>query len=88
MNKLIAVLAGLCLCTLANAETPANLAKISATPASFAGLDKNADNQISKTEAGVDRKLSDVFAYVDTNGDGFISRSEYLAQTTGSQDAS
>jgi Ca2+-binding EF-hand superfamily protein len=88
MNKLIVVLAGLCLCTLANAETPANVAKINATPASFAGLDKNADNQISKTEAGVDRKLSDVFAYVDTNGDGFISRSEYLAQTGDTPDAS
>ena len=88
MKKLIAVVAGLCLCALANAATPANVAKINATPASFAGLDKNADNQISKTEAGVDRKLSDVFAYVDTNGDGFISRSEYLAQTAGSQDAS
>ena len=88
MSKLIAALVGFCLCVLANADTPANVAKINATPASFAGLDKNADNQISKTEAGVDRKLSDVFAYVDTNGDGFISRSEYLAQTTGSQDAS
>jgi Ca2+-binding EF-hand superfamily protein len=88
MSKMIAVLASLCLCMLANAESPANAAKINATPASFAELDKNADNQISKTEAGVDRKLSDVFAYVDTNGDGFISRSEYLAQTAGSQDAS
>ena len=86
MRKLIAVVAGLCLCTLANAETQAH-AKINATPASFQALDKNADNQISKTEAGVDRKLSDVFAYIDGDGNGFISRSEYLAQTGGTQDA-
>lgn len=87
MSKLIAAMTGLCLCTLANAEIPAHVAKINATPASFAALDKNADNQISKTEAGVDRKLSDVFAYVDTNGDGFISRSEYLAHTAVAPDA-
>jgi hypothetical protein len=87
MSKLFAVWVGACLCVLANAAPPPQVAKINATPAGFTSLDKNTDNQISKTEAGMDRKLSDAFAYVDTNGDGFISRAEYLAQTPSAQDA-
>ena len=80
MNKVIAVVAVTCVFAIAAAEDAPQVAKNAASPAAFAKLDKNADNQISKTEAGIDRKLSDGFAYVDTNGDGFISRTEFLAQ--------
>ena len=49
--------------------------------ASFESLDKNADRQISRTEAGPDRALSNGFAFLDANGDGFLSPEEYAART-------
>ena len=49
--------------------------------ATFESLDKNADSQISKTEAAADKMLSDSFASADTNGDGYLSKSEYTART-------
>lgn len=49
--------------------------------ATFDSLDKNADSQISKTEAAADKMLSDSFAAADTNGDGYLSKSEYMART-------
>ena len=51
----------------------------STTAATFDALDKNADQQISRTEAAGDKMLSDSFAAIDTNGDGYISKSEYAA---------
>jgi Ca2+-binding EF-hand superfamily protein len=49
--------------------------------ATFDSLDKNADQQISRTEAGAEKMLSDSFASVDTNGDGYVSKAEYAART-------
>jgi hypothetical protein len=49
------------------------------TPPTFESLDRNADHQISRTEAGVNRRLADDFAYIDTDGDGYISPAEYEA---------
>jgi hypothetical protein len=49
--------------------------------AKFESLDKNADRQISRTEAGHDRALSNGFAFLDANGDGFLSPDEYAART-------
>ncbi len=83
MRELIGALAALSLCTAAAAaagDRP-QVAKAKVDAAAFASLDRNGDNQISRTEAGVDRKLSEGFAYVDTDGDGFISRAEFLAQS-------
>lgn len=59
-------------------ETPQAATK---TLASFESLDKNADRQISRTEAGPDRQLSNGFAFLDANGDGFLSPEEYAART-------
>jgi hypothetical protein len=67
----------LCSAALAG-EPPQATAK---TLASFESLDKNADRQISRTEAGPDRRLSNGFAFLDTNGDGFLSPEEYAART-------
>jgi hypothetical protein len=49
--------------------------------ATFDALDKNADSQISKTEASADSKLSDNFAALDTNGDGYLSKAEFMARS-------
>lgn len=87
MIKSIALLAALSLCTLASAKPPSQLATLKTTAAAFVTLDRNADDRLSKTEAGPDRKLADLFAYVDTNGDGFISRDEYLAVNRQSAEA-
>jgi predicted nicotinamide N-methyase len=88
MKKVIALVAGICVFAIAAADNGSQVVKSKASPAAFTTLDKNADNQISKTEAGTDRILSNGFAYVDTNGDGFISRTEFLAQDGALQDAS
>lgn len=52
-----------------------------ATVATFEALDRNADSQISKTEATTDGKLSDNFASLDTNGDGYLSKAEFMARS-------
>ncbi|HEU4654491.1 MAG TPA: EF-hand domain-containing protein [Steroidobacteraceae bacterium] len=61
------------------AKAPESQAR-AADPA-FQALDRNDDHQISRTEAGVDRHLADDFAYIDTDGDGYISPAEYAART-------
>ena len=48
--------------------------------ATFDSLDKNADQQISKTEAAGDKHLSESFAAMDVNGDGYLSKSEFAAR--------
>jgi hypothetical protein len=50
------------------------------TANTFESLDKNRDQQISRTEAGVDKTLSNIFATADSDGDGYISKAEYLAR--------
>lgn len=55
--------------------------KDTTTAATFDSLDKNADQQISRTEAAGEKMLSDSFASIDTNGDGYVSKSEYAART-------
>ena len=52
-----------------------------ATAITFGALDKNADRQISRTEAAGEKALSDSFASVDTNGDGYVTEAEYVART-------
>jgi hypothetical protein len=49
----------------------------------FESLDKNGDRQISRTEAGLDKKLSNTFATADVNGDGYVSKDEFMSRPQG-----
>jgi hypothetical protein len=49
----------------------------------FESLDRNADNRLSRTEAGYNRLLSTIFVTSDVDGDGFVSRAEYGQSTSG-----
>jgi Ca2+-binding EF-hand superfamily protein len=53
--------------------------KISAAASPFTTLDRNGDHRISRSEAGFDRVMSETFAVVDTDGDGFVSTAEFAA---------
>ena len=50
-----------------------------AAASSFATLDRNRDDRISRSEAGFDRVMSQTFAEIDTDGDGFVSPAEFAA---------
>lgn len=43
----------------------------------FESLDRNADNRLSRTEAGYNKLLSRIFVTSDADADGFVSRAEY-----------
>jgi Ca2+-binding EF-hand superfamily protein len=74
--------AALLVATGAYAGDTAETAKsMTATTAAFESLDKNSDQQISKTEAASDQTLSDSFAAADANGDGYLNKSEFVART-------
>lgn len=59
-------------------------AQDSLTPAvpSFESLDRNGDHRLSRTEAGYNKLLSEIFVSSDTDGDGFVSRAEYEEATS------
>ena len=75
MKAFITVVSATLLSTVAMAGD-----SMSKTAATFESLDKNADQQISKTEAAADKKVTDWFAAADTNGDGYLSKSEFVAK--------
>jgi|JRYD01.1.fsa_nt_gb Ca2+-binding EF-hand superfamily protein len=71
------------------AEPPGEMstsAKESATPeataTAFKSLDRNSDGQLSRTEASYNRELAKEFAFLDTDGDGFLSPDEYAARSS------
>ena len=68
-------------------EAPANSDKanhrVVAASTTFAALDRNGDRRISRSEAGFDRVLSQTFAEIDTDGDGFVSVDEYSSAEKG-----
>jgi Ca2+-binding EF-hand superfamily protein len=45
----------------------------------FKSLDRDGDQRLSKSEAAKDRSLSRTFAYLDSNGDGYLTVREYTA---------
>jgi hypothetical protein len=56
-----------------------NVEAKTAVMTTFESLDKNGDERISRTEAGMDKRLSNIFATADTDGDGYVSKGEYAA---------
>lgn len=73
-----ALAAGACLLATADVFATDSKDKVAAAE-SFASLDRNDDNRISRSEAGFDRRLSRTFADLDTDGDGFVSAAEFAA---------
>ena len=45
----------------------------------FKALDKDSDQRLSKSEAANDKSLARTFAYLDANGDGYLTMREYTA---------
>lgn len=66
---------------LSTAAVAGEVAGKANTAITFEALDKNADRQISRTEAAGEKALSDSFASVDTDGDGYVTKDEYSART-------
>lgn len=85
MRKLLltAIAGNVCLLAtagvFANDDTAHDTKDKIASANSFAALDRNGDNRISRSEAGFDRRLSETFAEIDTDGDGFVSIVEFNA---------
>jgi len=85
MMKLVFTALASSACLLSAVSAAANDAKDKgATAGTFVSLDRNGDHRISRSEAGFDRKLSETFAELDTDGDGFVSAAEFSA---GEEDA-
>jgi hypothetical protein len=53
---------------------------VNSAQTTFESVDRNADQRISRTEAGTYKKLLDRFAVVDTDGDGFVNKTEFDAR--------
>lgn len=78
MKTLLTAVGTVLLSTTAVAGDVASKANVAIT---FEALDKNADRQISRTEAAAEKALSDSFASVDADGDGYVTEAEYAART-------
>ena len=81
MSKLIALLAATLLAFTAFAGGDKEHKDMKSSTMTFDSLDKNADSQLSKSEAAADESLASSFAKADTNGDGYLSKSEFMART-------
>jgi hypothetical protein len=81
-KSVFAIIAGaacLCAAAVAPAEDNDRSKLLAAADNSFATLDRNDDRRLSRSEAGFDRLLSQTFAEIDTDGDGFVSAAEFAA---------
>jgi Ca2+-binding EF-hand superfamily protein len=81
MTRFIALIAATLLAATAMAGDNKDKQDMKPSAATFESLDKNADSQISKTEAAADKTVSNHFAAADTNGDGYLSKAEFVALT-------
>lgn len=75
--KYLAILAGgmFAAAALAGGDEPS----MSSADRKFDQLDANQDQALSRSEAAQDETLSAVFASIDSDGDGQLSRAEYAA---------
>jgi Ca2+-binding EF-hand superfamily protein len=60
----------------ADQDTPA-----AGADAMFKSLDRDADQRLSKSEAAPDKALSEHFAALDADGDGYLTTHEYASQS-------
>lgn len=81
MKSAFTALGAILLATAAQGGASDTVATADAT-ATFEALDKNVDRQISRTEAAGEKRLAEGFAFVDTDGDGYVSQAEYAAAHT------
>ncbi|HEY6642052.1 EF-hand domain-containing protein [Povalibacter sp.] len=77
----LAACLGLALCCASTAGVAQEQRAATQMPA-FELLDRNGDNRLSRTEAGYNRQLLDIFVDSDVDGDGFVTRSEFESATT------
>jgi hypothetical protein len=83
MKALIALFAAaLCTTAVAGDKTSKHdeSKSMQSVDAKFDKLDRNDDEQLSRTEAQEEDSLSAQFASVDQDADGFVSKNEFTAQ--------
>lgn len=78
ISKLLQVLV-LCALAFAAARAAEQDKPASSAEEMFKSLDKNADQRLSKSEAAGDKSLARSFAYLDADGDGYLTLREYTA---------
>lgn len=78
MNRLVVVLA-LSVAASAAVGADGERARRPLGDDTFKALDRNADQRLSRSEAGFDVTLSRNFADLDADGDGFVTPLEYAA---------
>ena len=77
----LAMCFGLALCS-ASTVTLAQETRVAKQLPAFEVLDRNSDNRLSRTEAGYNRQLLDIFVDSDVDADGFVTRIEFESATT------
>ena len=77
IHKLIAVCAGALLCSVAVANDDDDDKDMRSVETTFKSLDRNADERLSQTEVSNDQTLSQHFAALDKDSDGFLTKREY-----------
>jgi hypothetical protein len=76
MHKVIVAVAATILSAGAIAD---DTDKSAGADATFKSLDRDTDQRLSKTEASGDKMLTEHFAAIDADSDGFLSQREYTA---------
>jgi Ca2+-binding EF-hand superfamily protein len=71
----------LALALISGAAVAADKDKPTGSAATFEALDKDSDQRVSESEAGVDRTLSARFASLDADGDGYLTKGEFRARS-------
>lgn len=77
-NRLLQVLI-LSTLSVAAARAAEQDKSMSSAEETFKSLDKDGDQRLSKSEAANDKSLARTFAYLDANGDGYLTMREYTA---------
>ena len=78
INRLLQVLVMLTL-SVAAARAAESDKPASSAEETFKALDKDGDQRLSKSEAANDKSLARTFAYLDADGNGFLTLREYTA---------